>query len=204
MIIVVDYGMGNLKSVENAARTLGKPVKVTSSPSVVKKAKKIIFPGVGHFGRTILELKKRGLFSVLKAKIKEGAPFLGICIGMQALFDSSEEARGVKGLGIIPGKVKKFKGLITPHMGWNQVRLSTIGYRPLAKSLFKGVKDDSFFYFVHSYYCEPKNKEVIFATTDYGRKFASCVHRDNIWAIQFHIEKSQKTGLKIFNNFLKL
>lgn len=199
MIVVVDYGMGNLKSVSNAARVLGKAVKITDCKDVVKKAKKIIFPGVGHFGKTIAELKKRGLFSVLKAKIKDGTPFLGICIGMQALFDSSEEAKGVKGLGVIPGKVKKFKArnLIVPHMGWNQVKMKTGG-------IFKGVKDNSYFYFVHSYYCKPKDKKVIFATTDYDVKFASGIHKDNIWAVQFHIEKSQKPGLKVFNNFLKL
>lgn len=207
MIVVIDYGMGNLKSVANAASFLGVMVKVSDSREDIKKAKKIVFPGVGHFGSTVKELKKRKIFSVLKEKIKEGTPYLGICIGMQVLFEESQEAKGVKGLGLIEGKVKKFKtkGRIVPHMGWNQVKFGSgspeFGEK---KCLFKGVKDGSFFYFVHSYYCEPKDKNVILTTTEYGCNFASSIHKDNIWALQFHAEKSQSLGLKIFGNFLKL
>tara|TARA_Y100000031_G_scaffold142703_1_gene172462 strand:- start:210 stop:812 length:603 start_codon:yes stop_codon:yes gene_type:complete len=199
MIVVVDYGMGNLKSVANAAQSLGKSVRVSGSPNTLKRAKKIIFPGVGHFGRTVQELKKRKIFKVLKAKISEGTPYLGICIGMQVLFDTSQEAPGVKGLGFIPGKVKRFKnkGLIVPHMGWNQVKIKK-------NKLFRGLKDKSFFYFVHSYYCEPKDKKVVLSKTKYGLDFASSIHQDNIWALQFHAEKSQKLGLKVFDNFLEL
>lgn len=202
MTVVVDYGMGNLKSVENAAHFLGEKVKISDSKNIISKAKKIIFPGVGHFGKTIKELKKRKIFSTLKEKIKEGTPYLGICIGMQVLFEQSSEAPGIKGLGLIKGKVKRFKGksLITPHMGWNQVKFRGSG----CKKLFKGAKDLSFFYFVHSYYCEPKEKGVILTTTNYGANFASSIYKDNVWALQFHVEKSQKLGLKVFNNFLKL
>ncbi len=206
MIVVIDYGMGNLKSVENAARILGKKVKVTSKPEVVKKAKKIIFPGVGHFARTIKELKKRKIFEVLKEKIKEGTPYLGICVGMQVLFEQSKEAPAVKGLGLIKGLVKGFEGkdLIVPHMGWNQVEFSKAYNVVSGKKLFKGIKDKSFFYFVHSYYCEPKDKSIVLTKTKYGADFASSIYQDNIWALQFHAEKSQKYGLRVFNNFLKL
>tara|TARA_B100000315_G_C14523947_1_gene562909 strand:+ start:743 stop:1366 length:624 start_codon:yes stop_codon:yes gene_type:complete len=206
MIAVIDYGMGNLKSVENSARSLGKKVKVVDSGAGIKKAKKIIFPGVGNFGMTIKELKKRKIFDVLKAKIKEGTPYLGICIGMQVLFEQSQEAPGAKGLSLIKGKVKEFKtkSLIVPHMGWNQTEFSKAYRLSGGKKLFKGIRDRSFFYFVHSYYCEPKDKDVILTKTDYGVKFASSIYKDNIWALQFHAEKSQKFGLKVFSNFLNL
>jgi len=199
MIVIVDYGMGNLKSVANACKLLGKPATVSSSPATVKKAKKIIFPGVGHFGQAVKELKTRKLFSLIKDKIAEDIPFLGICLGMQILFEGSQEAPGLGGLGVIKGRVKKFKtkNLIVPHMGWNQIKIKKAG-------IFKGIKDGSSFYFVHSYYCEPEERGVIAATTDYGIKFASSINKDNIWAVQFHAEKSQKLGLKVLGNFLKL
>lgn len=201
MIVVVDYGMGNLKSVENSALRLGEKVKISDCLTIVKKAKKIIFPGVGHFGRAVKELKKRKLFNLLRQRIDEGVPFLGICLGMQLLLEKSQEAIGVKGLGVIEGEVKKFraKKLIVPHMGWNQVKINKE-----KEVLFKGVKDESYFYFAHSYYCKLKQNKSIASTTDYGNKFASSLHQDNVWAVQFHPEKSQKIGLKVFNNFLKL
>ena len=206
MIVIVDYGMGNLKSVENSALFLGKKVKVSSSPATIKKAKKIIFPGVGHFHRAVKELKKRKLFCLLKKKIEEGVPFLGICLGMQLLLEKSQEAPGVKGLGIIKGEVKKFTGkeLIVPHMGWNQIVFDKESKQSKDRELFKGIKDGSFFYFAHSYYCKPKNSEIILVTTAYGNSFASALHKENVWAVQFHPEKSQKLGLKVFNNFLKI
>jgi len=211
MIAIVDYGMGNLKSVKNSALFLGKKVKVSDSPTVIKKAKKIVFPGVGHFGRAVGELKKRKLFDLLKKRIEEGVPFLGICLGMQLLLEKSQEAPSVKGLGIIKGEVKKFAGkdLIVPHMGWNQTKIQTTDVRHQTsdrknKNLFKGVKNNSYFYFAHSYYCKPKEKEVVLTTTTYGNEFVSSLHKDNVWAVQFHPEKSQKLGLKVFNNFLKI
>lgn len=206
MIVIVDYGMGNLKSVENSALFLGKKVKISSSPAVINKAKKIIFPGVGHFSQAVKELKKRKLFDLLRRKIGEGIPFLGICLGMQLLLEKSQEAPGVEGLGIIEGEVKKFigKGLIIPHMGWNQITINKKSKQSKDRVLFKGIKDDSFFYFAHSYYCKPKKNKVVLATTTYGGKFASALHKDNVWAVQFHPEKSQKLGLKVFNNFLKI
>ena len=206
MIAIVDYGMGNLKSVENSALFLGKKVKVSSSPAIIRKAKKIIFPGVGHFGRAVKELKKRKLFDLLKKRIAEGVPFLGICLGMQLLLEKSQEAPSLKGLGIIEGEVKKFTGkkLIVPHMGWNQIILNKKSRQSKDRVLFKGIKTGSFFYFAHSYYCKPKKSKVILATTSYGSKFASALHKENVWAVQFHPEKSQKLGLKVFNNFLKI
>ncbi len=206
MIAIVDYGMGNLKSVENSALFLGKKVKVSSSPVIIKKAERIIFPGVGHFGRAVKELKKRKLFCLLKRRIAEGVPFLGICLGMQLLLEKSQEAPSIKGLGIIKGEVKKFTGkkLIVPHMGWNQIILNKKSKQSKDRTLFKGIKDGSYFYFAHSYYCKPRKSKVILAATSYGGKFASALHKDNVWAVQFHPEKSQKLGLKVFNNFLKI
>jgi len=206
MIVIVDYGMGNLKSVENSALFLGKKVKVSSSPVIISEAKRIIFPGVGHFGRAVKELKKRKLFDLLKKRIAEGVPFLGICLGMQLLLEKSQEAPNVKGLGIIKGEVKKFTGkkLIVPHMGWNQIRIKGEGKRKKENVLFRGIKDGSYFYFAHSYYCELENSKVVLAATSYGSKFASSLHKDNVWAVQFHPEKSQKLGLKVFNNFLRI
>jgi len=208
MIVIIDYGMGNLKSVENSALFLGKRVKISGSPAIIRKAERIIFPGVGHFGRAVGELKKRRLFALLKQKIAEGIPFLGICLGMHLLMEKSQEAAGVKGLGVIKGEVRKFtvKKLIVPHMGWNRVQIKEKGKRKKEEEakLFRGVKDESFFYFAHSYYCKPKERRVILSTTTYGHKFASSLHKENIWAVQFHPEKSQKLGLKVFDNFFKL
>ncbi|MFA7677576.1 MAG: imidazole glycerol phosphate synthase subunit HisH [Candidatus Omnitrophota bacterium] len=206
MIAIVDYGVGNLKSVKNAALFLGHETHITDSVSKIKKADKIIFPGVGHFGRAVTELKKRRLFELLKSRIADGVSFLGICLGMQILFEESQEAAGVKGLGVIKGKVKRFNcgALAVPHMGWNRVKIKDKRLKIKNSGIFKGVKDKSFFYFVHTYYCQPKEKEVVSAFTDYGTEFACAVSKKNIWAVQFHIEKSQALGLKVFDNFLKL
>lgn len=206
MIVIVDYGMGNLKSVANACRILGKPAKISDCPDIINRAKKIIFPGVGHFGKTVKELKKRKIFNTLKERIKEGIPYLGICIGMQVLFEQSLEAPGIKGLGVIKGRVKRFKAknLIVPHMGWNQIKMQSEKRKAKNGDIFKGIADKSFFYFVHSYYCEPEEKSIILTTTNYGLEFASSIHKENIWAVQFHVEKSQDKGLKVFDNFLKI
>jgi imidazole glycerol-phosphate synthase subunit HisH len=205
MIIIVDYGMGNLRSVQKAAEFLGKTINISDSPALLKKAKKIIFPGVGHFGRAVKELKKRKIFTVLKDRINEGIPFLGICLGMQLLLERSEEAPGVTGLAVFKGVVKEFKGknLIVPHMGWNQIRPQISDLRPQT-GLFEGIKEGSYFYFAHSYYCVPQEKKAVLATTKYEVEFASALCRDNVWAVQFHPEKSQEIGLKLFSNFLEL
>ncbi|MCF7869700.1 MAG: imidazole glycerol phosphate synthase subunit HisH [Candidatus Omnitrophica bacterium] len=208
MNVIVDYGMGNLESVKNAASFLGKKVIITSSPKDLLAAEKIIFPGVGHFGKAVTELKKRGLIEILKETINQGVPFLGICLGMQLLFEKSGEAEGVSGLGVIKGQVVKFnnKNLIVPHMGWNQIRKvqspkSKAQSQYKGKELFEGIEDESFFYFAHSYFCKP-HEEVTLAITEYGEDFTCAIHKENIWAIQFHPEKSQTKGLKVLNNFL--
>ncbi|MCF7872769.1 MAG: imidazole glycerol phosphate synthase subunit HisH [Candidatus Omnitrophica bacterium] len=206
MNVIVDYGMGNLESVKNAVSFLGKKVIITSSSEDLLIAQKIIFPGVGHFGKAVTELRKRGLIEVLKEKIDQGVPFLGICLGMQLLFEKSSEAEGVAGLGVIEGQVVKFsnKNLIVPHMGWNQIRKVQSPKSKVQsqnKGLFEGIEDKSFFYFAHSYFCQPY-EQVTLATTDYGQEFASVVEKKNIWGIQFHPEKSQAKGLKVLDNFL--
>lgn len=200
MIVIVDYGMGNLRSVEKAAQSLGKKPVITGAPQVINKANKIIFPGVGHFDRAVKELKKRKIYDLLKKKIKDGTPFLGICLGMQLLLEESEEAPGVKGLAVIKGKVRKFrqKALIVPHMGWNKVKIND------KKDIFRGIKDETYFYFAHSYYCKPKDEKVVLSMTEYGIEFTSSLRKDNVWAVQFHPEKSQRLGLRLFNNFLQL
>ncbi|MFH1768276.1 MAG: imidazole glycerol phosphate synthase subunit HisH [Candidatus Omnitrophota bacterium] len=204
MIVVIDYGTGNLHSVVNAMRVLGASVKISQSPNIIDKAKKLILPGVGHFGEAVRKLRKMKIFYLIKKKIERGVPFLGICVGMQLLFESSAEDLSVSGLGLIKGKVKKFASanLIVPHMGWNQITLNKNRSGENSRKLFKGIKCGSFFYFAHSYYCSPFNKDLIVSFTDYGGKFASAVNKDNIWAVQFHPEKSQVLGLDIFRNFI--
>jgi len=199
MIVIIDYGMGNLRSVQKAGEHLGKKLRVTDSPAIINKAKKIIFPGVGNFKEAVRELKKRKIFDVLTGRIKEGVPFFGICLGMQLLLEKSEEAPGVKGLGVIKGKVRKFdeRKMIVPHMGWNEISFK-------ASSLFKGIPDRSYFYFANSYYCDIAEKDTVLSTTKYGIDFPSACRKENIWGVQFHPEKSQKLGLKLFNNFLTL
>ncbi|MCF7874279.1 MAG: imidazole glycerol phosphate synthase subunit HisH [Candidatus Omnitrophica bacterium] len=209
MIVIIDYGMGNLESVKNAVLFLGKEAVVTASPERLQSAKKIIFPGVGHFAQAVKQLESRRLIDPLKEKIKEGVPFLGICLGMHLLFEKSSEAQGVSGLGVIKGKVSRFddNGLIVPHMGWNQIKKvqspkSKVQSQDEMVDLFEGIEDGSYFYFAHSYFCQPREK-VALATTDYGQEFVSALGKKNIWGIQFHPEKSQKKGLKVLENFLK-
>jgi glutamine amidotransferase len=204
-IVVIDYGMGNLRSVEKAFERAGARVKVSSRIKDVKRADKVVLPGVGAFGHAMRELKARDLVEPILEKIDEGVPYLGLCLGLQLLFGSSEEARE-KGLGVLPGKVRRFsaKGgpagtLKVPHMGWNQLA-TTQNNNPL----LKGSKADAFFYFVHSYYAVPKDKSVVAATTDYGVRFCSAIWKDNIFATQFHPEKSQNAGQVLLQNFVRI
>ena len=203
MVVIIDYGMGNLMSVYKAVLSLKTKAVVSGNYKIIERADKIILPGVGHFGKAVRELKKRGIFSVIKNKIKGKTLFLGICLGMQLLFKHSEEDHGVNGFDVVEGKVKKFpsKRLTIPHMGWNSIKKKISVKTPL---LLSGIKNGSFFYFAHSYYCKPEKKENILTATDYGIEFASSLHKDNIWAVQFHPEKSQRLGLKLLNNFLSL
>ena len=201
MIAIVDYGMGNLRSVSKALEKLGAEVKVTSDAQVIRDAQKIVLPGVGAFGDAICELRKRNLIKPIKEAIEKGKPFLGICLGLQLLFKSSEENPGVPGLGIFPGTVVRFNSsdLKVPHMGWNEVKLS--GDRD---SLLSGVKDSGYFYFVHSYYAKPDDATLVQGSADYGVRFPAILGKRNVWATQFHPEKSQEEGLKILENFVKL
>lgn len=200
MIVIVDYMMGNLRSVHKACLLTRPDCIVSSDRKKIEAAQKLILPGVGAFADAVKELKKMKIFDTLKERIFSGTPFLGVCLGMQLLFSSSEEAPGVKGLDSLKGDVKLFGSKVkVPQIGWNELEFE-IPRCPL----FKGVKDKSFVYFCHSYYCAPKEKPIIAAKTSYGRKYASVVWKDNIFGVQFHPEKSQSAGLKILNNFLNL
>ncbi len=201
MMALVDYGMGNLRSVEKALARVGADVRIVSDVESVLAADAVVLPGVGAFGDCMANLGKAGLTDAIRNFIATKRPFLGICLGFQALFESSEEAAGVRGLGLFPGTVPRFavNGLKVPHMGWNQLRIQKRGC-----PLLEGVADGSHVYFVHSYYCKPKEVSVVCATTDYGIEFCSMLWTDNVYATQFHPEKSQAVGLKILENFVSL
>ena len=205
MIVVIDYGMGNLRSVSKALETVGAKTRVTNRPEDIVSATAIVLPGVGAFSRGMENLKRDKLLPAILENIKKNKPFLGICLGLQLLFTESEEHGISKGLDIIKGHVKKFAPNVKiPHMGWNQIRLKTIDYRPETINLFKDIPDNSYFYFDHSYYVEPEDKSTVVATTQYGKDFVSAVNKDNIWGVQFHPEKSSDLGLKILKNFVEL
>lgn len=202
MIAVIDYGMGNIHSVSKAIVSLGSELVVTNDYKQIKKADKLILPGVGAFGDAMQEIKKRNLDSAIIEHVKEKKFFLGICLGMHLIFKNSEESVGIDGLNLLKGNIKKFigtKGLKVPHMGWNQ-----INFRKADCPLFKGLENKSYVYFCHSFYPHPENDEVVAANTEYGNNFASIVWQDNIFATQFHPEKSQSVGLQILENFVKL
>jgi len=199
-IAVIDYGLGNLRSVSKALECAGAKVKVTNKPDDITSASAIVLPGVGAFKVAMDNLKKLGLVDPLIKTIKEGKPFLGICLGLQVLFSESAEHGTSQGLGLIKGEVKKFSSDVKiPHMGWNAVKLSKDNP---GISIFKGISDESYFYFVHSYYVEPEDKSLILTTSEYGQSFTSAISKDNIWGMQFHPEKSEKLGLQILRNFV--
>jgi glutamine amidotransferase len=202
MIGIIDYGMGNIHSVQKALETLGARTVVTNKAKEINACEKVVLPGVGAFDDAIAELRKHGLTETIEEYILSKKIFLGICLGMQLLFEDSQEARHSKGLGIVKGSVRKFaesKDLKIPHMGWNQVRV-----RRQDCPLLNDVQDNAYAYFCHSYYPEPVDKEVIAATTEYGIEFASIIWQQNVFGIQFHPEKSQEVGLKILKNFVNL
>ncbi|MEP7294035.1 MAG: imidazole glycerol phosphate synthase subunit HisH [Chloroflexota bacterium] len=202
MLAVIDYGAGNLRSVLHALGTLGvQSMRVVHSPHELKGADKIILPGVGAFGAGMQKLHEQDLVQPIKDAVRMGVPYLGICLGMQFLFDSSDEMGIHQGLGILPGRVTRFPdypNLKVPHMGWNQLSPT----RPNA--LTNGVSEASYAYFVHSYYCVPQNPDDTLITVCYGDDFCAGVQRDNVYGVQFHPEKSQKTGLQILTNFLEM
>jgi glutamine amidotransferase len=202
MITIVDYGMGNLRSVEKGLLKIGADVKVTSDPKVVHEARAVVLPGVGAFRDCMRNLEGMSLLEAVVKAIEKGKPYLGICLGLQILFTESEEFGKSKGLNIFSGKVVRFpeNNLKVPHMGWNTVKIIN---RP---PILNKIEDDSFFYFVHSFYVAPDDKNVIATTTGYGVTFTSMVWKENVFATQFHPEKSQELGLRIlkgFNDFVK-
>lgn len=198
MIVIVDYGMGNLRSVEKAFEANGARPKISSLAKDIEKAQKIVVPGVGAFTHAMRELEARKLIEPIKDKVKSGAPYLGICLGLQLLFSRSEEGERVKGLDVIAGDVVRFKGKMKiPHMGWNTLEL-----KKKDCPILKRVKNDEYFYFVHSYYGVPEDDSWILSKTAYGARFCSAIWKDNIFATQFHPEKSQAAGLQILKNFI--
>lgn len=202
MICVIDYGMGNLRSVSKALEKMGGEVVVSPQPSDLNRADKMVLPGVGAFGDACRELQRRKLFEAVRNFILKKKPFLGICLGLQLLFEESEESPGQSGLGIFRGKVRKFKSanVKIPHMGWNQMTL-----QQKDTPLLKNVSDESFFYFVHSFYAVPEDSSLVAGECGYGReKFAAFLGEGKTWASQFHPEKSQEAGLQIFRNFVNL
>ena len=201
MIAIIDYGMGNLRSAQRGLEKAGAEVRVIQSPRELSGARGLVLPGDGAFGRAMENLRAAGWIEPLCRAAAEGVPFFGICVGMQLLFESSEEMGQHPGLGLFAGTVERFtSSLKVPHMGWNQIRK----LRPDADSvLLRGIADGAYCYFVHSYYCAPEDPSLSAAATDYGIEFASVVERGNIFGTQFHPEKSQTLGLKLIANFLK-
>lgn len=206
-IAVVDYGMGNLRSVSKALEALGASAQVTDDPAAVAEASKVVVPGVGAFDVAMRELTSRRLITPILKAVAEGKPYLGICLGMQLLFEDSDEGQGAKGFGLLRGAVRRLPesaGKI-PHMGWNQVRGQGTGDRGQMRCpLLHGIPDGSFFYFVHSYAVYPADPALTALQTEYGGLFASMVWRQNVYATQFHPEKSQAVGLKLLENFVRL
>jgi glutamine amidotransferase len=197
-IAIIDYGAGNLRSVNNAIVRLGYQVEITNRAENILKAKAVVFPGVGAAGDTMFTLRKLGLIQVINQLVAETRPLLGICIGLQVLYTGTEEGGWYDCLDIIKGKVKKLpSGLKVPHMGWNQVK------QKKAHPLFEGIPDGANFYFVHSFYGDPEDKSVVLAETEYGVTFASAIGRGNLAAVQFHPERSGDLGLQIYENFFK-
>ena len=199
-IILIDAGTGNLRSVQKALEAVGANVERTDYPQKVLSGRKIILPGVGAFGDFMSGLRAHGLEDAVKDVAKRGTPLLGICVGMQALFNVGKEMGEHKGLGLLKGTVVKFAESLSvkiPHTGWNQLEVQN------EAPLFNGIKSGDYVYFNHSYFCQPENSSDVIATTNYGIKFACAVRRENIFGVQFHPEKSQAVGLKILKNFLE-
>ena len=201
MIAIIDYDAGNIKSVEKALNKLGQKTIITRDAETILNADKVILPGVGAFGDAMGNLRKYHLDQVIYQVVEKGTPFLGICLGLQLLFEKSDESKGVKGLGILEGEVCKIperEGLKIPHMGWNSLHLQNEG------RLYKDIEENSYVYFVHSYYLKAKDNNIVKATTEYSTEIHASVEKGNVFACQFHPEKSSDVGLKILKNFVEL
>lgn len=204
MIAIIDYGMGNLKSVQNAFTAVGYKTVITDDLNQIKKASALVLPGVGAFRDAIKSLKDKKIDEELIEATRRGKPFLGICLGMQLLQTFGEEGGFFEGLNIISGKVKKLPFSVKcPHLGWNKIKFTHNSNHNI-NPIFRDVPDESYFYFVHSYYCEVDNRKIIYSTTNYGLVFASSIWKDNLFGVQFHPEKSSTLGLKILKNFGEL
>lgn len=201
MVAIIDYDAGNIRSVEKAVALLGHEAVVTRDREMILSADHVILPGVGAFGDAMEKLQKFGLTRIIREAVDRKLPFLGICLGLQLMFESSEEAPGVVGLGLLPGKILRIpegEGLKIPHIGWNSLTFPNQG------RLFQGIAEGAYVYFVHSYYLRADEEQIVTAATEYGTPIHASVERDNLFACQFHPEKSSETGLKILQNFLNL
>ena len=199
MTAIIDYDAGNIKSVEKAFLSMGEEAVITRDREVILGADRVILPGVGSFGDAMEELHAYGLVEVIHEVVRRGKPFLGICLGLQLLFERSDESDGVPGLGLLPGEILKIPdtpGLKIPHIGWNSLRFPNRG------RLFEGIQEDAYVYFVHSYYLKAADEGIVTATTEYGTLIHASVEKDNIFACQFHPEKSSEVGLQILKNFI--
>lgn len=199
MTAIIDYDAGNIKSVENALRFLGHDVVVTADPEVILRADHVILPGVGAFGDAMQRLRNRGLEDTIREVVDRGTPFLGICLGLQLLFEESEESPGVRGLALLPGRIRRIpdgEGRKVPQIGWNDISF------PRESRLFTGLPQGSFVYFVHSFYLEAGDRSDVAATTEYGVRIDAAVEHGNLFACQFHPEKSERVGMQILENFL--
>lgn len=195
-VAIIDYGVGNLRSVEKAFAATGCEAVVSSDESVLRSAERLVLPGVGAFASCMKALRERRFDSLVRERAAAGTPLLGICVGMQMLFEVSDEFETTDGLGLLRGRVRRFEfDLVVPQVGWNRI------HQRRRHLLFTGVDDGSFCYFVHSYYCEPEDTDLMMGETEYGVKYASIVAKDNICGVQFHPEKSQHVGLQMLKNF---
>jgi len=195
-VAIIDYGVGNLRSVEKAFAATGHRATVTGNVEELRQADRLVLPGVGAFAACMSALREQGLIELVRERAAQGTPLLGVCVGMQLLFEESDEFGKSEGLGLLKGRVSRFSDeLVVPHVGWNQIQ------QRRSHPLFADVADDSFFYFVHSFFCEPENSNTVIGETEYGTRYASVVAEGNICGVQFHPEKSQTVGLRMLANF---
>lgn len=197
-IAIIDYGVGNLRSVEKAFAATGNPATVSGDESILCKARGLVLPGVGAFAACMKALSARGFDALVRERVTKGTPMLGVCVGMQLLFEESEEFGNTPGLGLLRGRVRRFSDdLLVPHVGWNQI------HKRSAHPLLEKIEDQAFFYFVHSYYCKVADPNLVLSKTDYGVSYASVVAHGDLYGVQFHPEKSQTVGLQLLSNFAR-